>query len=82
MSYSIMDMGRSTKSQATNSLNTLADMEQSREIANDQIDAQKKQSQMGGATTGAMMGYVMAGSAGGPMGMAIGAGIGLLAVSL
>lgn len=78
MSYSIMDMGRSTKSQATNSLNTLADMEQSREIANDQIDAQKKQSQMGGAATGATMGFMM----GGHVGAGIGGAIGLLAGSL
>jgi len=82
MSYSIMDMGRSTKSQSKQSLKTLADLEQNRDTTNNQIDAQKKQSQMSGAATGAMMGYVMAGSAGGPMGAAIGAGIGLLAGSL
>lgn len=78
MSYSIMDMGRSTKSQATNSLNTLADMEQNREIANDQIDAQKKQAQMSGVASGAMVGFTV----GGPVGAGIGAGIGLLAGSL
>lgn len=82
MSYSILDMGNSTKGQSQKSLKTLADMEQNREITNDQIASQKKGNQMSGAATGAMMGYVMAGSAGGPMGMAIGAGIGLLAGSL
>lgn len=82
MSYSILKMGQGTKAQSKKSLNTLADMEQNREITNDQIDSQKKGNQMSGAATGAMMGYVMAGSAGGPMGMAIGAGIGLLAGSL
>lgn len=78
MSYSIMDIGRSTKSQATNSLATLADMEQNREIANDQIDAQKKGSQMSGTASGAMIGM----SVGGPMGAAIGGAVGFLAGSL
>jgi hypothetical protein len=78
MSYSIMDMGQSTKSQATGSLNTLADMEQNREIANDQIDAQKKQAQMSGVASGAMIGF----SVGGPVGAAIGGSVGFLAGSL
>ena len=78
MSYSIMDMGRSTKSQSKQSLNTLADMEQNREIANDQIDAQKKSSQMSGVATGAMVGFSM----GGPMGAAVGGFVGLLGGSL
>lgn len=82
MSYSIMDMGQSVKSQSKQSLKTLTDLEQNREIANDQIASQKKGNQMSGTATGAMMGYVMAGSTGGVMGMAIGAGIGLLAGSL
>ena len=108
MSYSIMDMGRSTKKQSQGSLKTLADMEQKREITNDQIASQKKTTQMGGAASGAAMaasvsGALSAGAAAttvaaggtaaaaagasagaalGPWGIAIGAGIGLLAGSL
>jgi uncharacterized membrane protein len=78
MSYSIMDMGNSTKSQSKQSLTTLADLEQSREITNNQIDSQKKSSQMTGAASGAIIGtQVLPG-----WGTAIGAGIGLLAGSL
>ncbi len=78
MSYSIMDIGRSTKAQSKQSLKTLADMEQNREIANDQIDSQKKQSQMSGVATGATMGFMI----GGPVGAGIGGAIGLLGGSL
>lgn len=78
MSYSIMSMGQSTKAQSKQSLNTLADMEQKREITNDQIDSQKKSSQMSGTASGAMVGFMV----GGPLGAGIGAGIGLLAGSL
>lgn len=81
MSYSIMDMGRSTKSQSTRSLNTLADLEQNREITNNNIDQQKKSNQMSGAASGAMIGATY-GSSAGPVGIAVGAAIGYLAGSL
>ena len=81
MSYSIMDMGKSTKSQSKQSLNTLADLEQNREATNGQIDSQKKQSQMGGAASGAMIGASY-GTSAGPWGVAIGAAVGYLAGSL
>ena len=42
MSYSIMDLGYSTKSQAKNSLKTLADMEEKRETTNEQLKMQRK----------------------------------------
>lgn len=74
-----MDMGKSTKSQSKQSLNTLADMEQNREITNNQIDSQKKSSQMSGAASGAMIGFSVGG---GPWGAAIGGAIGLIGGSL
>lgn len=73
-----MDMGKSTKSQSKQSLNTLADMEQNREITNNQIDSQKKGSQMSGTATGAIIGtQILPG-----WGTAIGGAIGLLGGSL
>ncbi|MEC4724251.1 hypothetical protein HWQ46_01650 [Shewanella sp. D64] len=78
MSYSIMNMGNSTKSQAQNSLKTLADMESKRDTQNTQIKQTKKNAQMSGAASGAMMGtMIMPG-----WGTAIGAAVGFLAGSL
>jgi len=78
MSYSVMNAGNSTKSQATKSLKTLADLEQNRDATNKGIKQQKKNSQMSGAASGAMVGA----SVGGPWGAVIGASVGLLAGSL
>jgi hypothetical protein len=78
MSYSIMDMGKSTKFQSRKSLTTLADLEKNREITNNRIDSQKKSSQISGVASGAMIGtQILPG-----WGTLIGAGVGLLAGSL
>ncbi|ALS32685.1 hypothetical protein PTRA_a1476 [Pseudoalteromonas translucida KMM 520] len=78
MSYSIMQSGQSTKGKATDSLKTLSDMEQKRDITNEGIKTQKKTSQMSGAASGAMVGFTV----GGPWGAAIGGAIGLVAGGL
>lgn len=78
MSYSIMQSGQSTKGKATDSLKTLSDMEQKRDMTNESIKTQKKTSQMGGAASGAMIGTtIMPG-----WGTAIGAVIGFAAGGL
>ncbi|TVU80211.1 bacteriocin [Pseudoalteromonas neustonica] len=78
MSYSIMQAGQSTKGKATGSLKTLSDMEQNREMRNDQAEQQTKNSQMSGAASGAMIGtQIMPG-----WGTAIGAVVGFAAGSL
>ncbi len=78
MGYSIMQAGQSTKDKATGSLKTLSDMEQNREMTNDNLDQQQKSAQMSGAASGAMVGFTV----GGPWGAAIGGAIGLVAGSL
>lgn len=85
MSYSIMQSGQSTKGKATDSLKTLSDMEQKRDMTNENLKQQKKSSQISATGTGAMAGWMVgaqAGSVGGPWGAAIGAAIGLAAGSL
>ena len=78
MAYSIMDMGNSTKSQSKQSLKTLADMEQNREMVNDQNKQQKKNGQMSSAASGAIIGtQIMPG-----WGTAIGIVVGYLGGSL
>ncbi len=52
MGYSIMDIGKSTKSQSKGSLNTLVKMEQNRGLNNKQVDQQEKTNKIGGASTG------------------------------
>jgi len=81
MSYSILDMGRSTKAQAQGSLNTLAKLEQNRDMTNKGLKQQKKTNQLSGAASGAAIGAQM-GSSAGPYGIAIGAAVGFLAGSL
>ena len=78
MSYSIIQSGQSTKGKATDSLKTLSDMEQKRDMTNENLKTQKKTSQMGGAASGAMVGFTV----GGPWGAAIGGAIGLVAGGL
>ncbi len=78
MGYSIMQAGQSTKNKATGSLKTLSDMEQNREMTNDNLDQQQKSAQMSGAASGAMIGtQIMPG-----WGTAIGAAVGFVAGSL
>lgn len=81
MSYSIMQSGQSTKGKATDSLKTLSDMEQKRDMTNENLKQQKKSAQIGGAGTGAMVGATYGASAG-PWGIAIGAALGYVAGSL
>lgn len=64
MSYSIMQAGQSTKSKATGSLKTLSDLEQNRELRNDQAEQQKKNNQISGAGAGAMAGATYGSSMG------------------
>ncbi len=78
MAYSIMQAGQSTKDKALGSLKTLSDMEQNREMTNDNLKQQKKSAQMSGFGTGVMAGAMM----GGPVGAAIGGVIGFAAGSL
>ena len=78
MAYSIMQAGQSTKNKATGSLKTLSDMEQNREMTNDNLDQQQKSAQMSGTASGAMAGAMI----GGPWGAAIGGAIGFVAGSL
>ena len=82
MGYSILDVASTTRQQALQGMEDVANQEQQREAANQQLkQAQKAQtmSNIGvGAGVGAMAG-MKAGSVGGPMGAAIGAGIGLVA---
>ncbi|NRA62489.1 MAG: bacteriocin [Psychrobium sp.] len=77
MSYSIMDMGNSTKKQAKQSLDTLSKLEQNREQINAQNKQKKKGNQLSGMASGAMIGtQIMPG-----WGTAIGAAVGFLAGS-
>ncbi|MBH0017422.1 glycine zipper domain-containing protein [Pseudoalteromonas sp. NGC95] len=78
MSYSIMQAGQSTKNKATGSLKTLSDLEQNREMTNNNLEQQQKSAQMSGTASGAMIGtQIMPG-----WGTAIGAAVGFVAGSL
>ena len=78
MSYSIMQAGQSTKNKATGSLKTLSDLEQNREMTNNNLEQQQKSAQMSGTASGAMIGtQIMPG-----WGTAIGAVVGFVAGSL
>ena len=78
MGYSIMQAGQSTKNKATGSLKTLSDMEQNRDMTNENLDQQQKSAQISGTASGAMAGAMV----GGPWGAAIGGAIGFVAGSL
>lgn len=78
MGYSIMQAGQSTKNKATGSLKTLSDMEQNRDMTNENLKQQRKSAQISGTGTGIMAGAMV----GGPWGAAIGGAIGLVAGSL
>lgn len=78
MAYSIMQAGQSTKDKATGSLKSLSDMEQNRDMTNENLDQQQKSAQLSGAGSGAMIGtMIMPG-----WGTAIGAAVGFVAGSL
>ena len=61
MGYSIMQAGQSTKNKATGSLKTLSDMEQNRDMTNENLKQQKKSAQISATCTGVMAG-AMAGA--------------------
>ena len=82
---SITGLGNDYKKMALSGLRDSAKLESGREMANDAMAAQKKQSQIATTVTGAGMGAMagmQAGSVGGPAGMAIGAAAGFLLSSL
>lgn len=79
-------MGLEQKNEAMETLGALAAQETSRDIANDQIEAQRKEGnkQLGG-TVGALGGMMLGasyGAAGGPIGALIGGAVGAVAGSL
>ncbi|MGY8835139.1 MAG: hypothetical protein ACKVH6_00300 [Enterobacterales bacterium] len=78
MAYSILQAGQSTKDKATGSLKSLSDMEQNRDMTNENLDQQQKSAQISGTASGAMAGAMVAG----PWGAAIGGAIGFVAGSL
>lgn len=77
MSWSLMQAGQQTKQNAMNSMATLAQEEQKRDIANDQIEQQHKQGVAAGVGSGAAIGAQV----GGPWGAVAGGVIGGLAAA-
>ena len=76
--YGLIDIQRNLNDSANKGLEHTANMERNREMAGDQLRAQKKQNQMSGAGTGAALGFM----AGGPAGALIGGAGGFLVGSL
>lgn len=77
MGYGLIDAGQTTKSNAMQSMNSLADQEISRKNTNEQLKNQYRQGIASGAGMGASIGTaVMPG-----VGTAVGAAIGALASS-
>ena len=76
--YGLIDIQRNLNDSANKGLEHTANMERNREMAGDQLRAQKKQNQMSAAGTGAAMGFM----AGGPAGALIGGAGGFLVGSL
>ncbi|MBP6953027.1 MULTISPECIES: hypothetical protein [Pseudomonas] len=80
MGYGLIGLKQEMQGEAMQGLSQLSQQQQQAKLAEDQMNQQNKantqSSQVGMATTGAM-----AGSAFGPVGTAIGAGIGFLAGS-
>ncbi|MGL4486132.1 MAG: bacteriocin [Yersinia sp. (in: enterobacteria)] len=85
MGYGLIDIARDTRQQAMQGLSDVSNSEIHRESANEQLKSRQKQSQMSmigvGAGTGIAVGATY-GAAGGPIGMGIGAAMGLLASRL
>jgi len=81
MSYGLLGLKSQMEGQAVQGLQDLSRQQQQNKLATDQMEqqqkAQRKQSQVGMATSGAMIGA----SVGGPWGAAIGGAVGLLAGS-
>jgi uncharacterized protein YcfJ len=81
MSYGLLGLKNQMEDEALGGLQSLSNEQQQNKMLKDQADQQQKanrqQSQVGMATSGAMMGFMV----GGPVGGAIGAGVGLLAGS-
>lgn len=74
----LISVGRQYQTQAKQGMQRAGDLQQARERTEDNLDAQDKQNTMSAIGAGAGIGMM----AGGPMGAAIGAGVGLLASSL
>lgn len=81
MSYGLLGLKNQMEGEALSGLQDLNREQQQNKMLKEQADQQQKagrqQSQVGMATSGAMMGFMV----GGPVGGAIGAGVGLLAGS-
>ena len=81
MGYSILDVASTTRQQALQGMEDVANQEQQREAANKQLESAQTAQTMTNIGTGAGLGYMVGAGAsvGGPWGAAIGAGIGLVA---
>lgn len=75
MGYSLLDAAQSTRQQALQGMADVSNQEAQRESDNKQLKAAKKATTMGAIGTGAAVGMM----AGGPLGAAAGAGVGLIA---
>ena len=75
MGYSILDVASTTRQQALQGMEDVANQEQQREAANKQLEQAQKAQTMSTIGAGAGIGFMV----GGPVGGAIGAGIGLIA---
>lgn len=74
----LITVGRQYEQQATSGLQRAESMANAREQTGENLKADEKQQKMSAVGTGAAMGMMV----GGPMGAAVGAGIGLLASSI
>ena len=77
MAWSLMQAGQQTKQNAMSSMATLANEEQKREIANENLEQQHKQGIAAGVGSGAALGA----SVGGPWGAVAGGVIGGLSAA-
>ena len=78
MSYGLLGLQQNMEGQAMQGMQQAADIQRQNKMANDQLKAAEKQQTMSAIGTGAGIGMM----AGGPMGAAIGAGVGFLASSI
>ncbi|WP_067097979.1 hypothetical protein [Marinomonas atlantica] len=78
MSYGLLGMQNQMEGQALHGLRQKASIDQQNKQAEDAMDAAERQQTMTGVGTGAAIGMM----AGGPMGAAIGAGVGWIASDL
>lgn len=75
MGYGLIDIAGQTRNQAMGGLREAARLEEQRESMNKELKAQNKKATMSNVGVGASMGFM----AGGPVGAAIGGGVGFLA---